>query len=62
MSSINEYLSARDEYIARVKAELLGPGSEISIPDAEHELITNSPDVRYSIGILYPYSRQVRRA
>lgn len=46
MSSINEYLSARDEYIARVKAELLGPGSEISIPDAEHELITNSPDVR----------------
>lgn len=47
MSSISEFLSARDEYITRVKEELLGPGSEISIPDAEHELITNSPDVRY---------------
>lgn len=59
MSSINEYLSARDEYIARVKAELLGPGSEISIPDAEHELITNSPDVRYSIGILFPKNNKL---
>lgn len=47
MSSIREFLSARDEYITRVKEELLGPGSEISIPDSEHELITNSPDVRY---------------
>ena len=46
MSSIREFLSARDEYITRVKEELLGPGSEISIPDSEHELITNSPDVR----------------
>ena len=54
MSSIREFLSARDEYITRVKEELLGPGSEISIPDSEHELITNSPDVRYSIGILFP--------
>lgn len=59
MSSINEFLSARDEYIARVKAELLGPGSEISIPDAEHELITNSPDVRYSIGILFPKNNKL---
>ena len=59
MNSINEFLSARDEYIARVKEELLGPGSEISIPDAEHELITNSPDVRYSIGILFPKSNKL---
>ena len=59
MSSINEFLSARDEYIARVKEELLGPGSEISIPDAEHELITNSPDVRYSIGILFPKNNKL---
>lgn len=36
MSSIREFLSARDEYITRVKEELLGPGSEISIPDSEH--------------------------
>lgn len=61
MSSISEFLSARDEYITRVKEELLGPGSEISIPDAEHELITNSPDVRYSIGILFPKKQQIKR-
>ena len=59
MRSISEFLAARDEYIARVKAELLGPGSEISIPDAEHELITNSPDVRYSIGILFPKNNKL---
>lgn len=59
MSSIKEFLLARDEYIARVKEELLGPGSEISIPDAEHELITNSPDVRYSIGILFPKNNKL---
>lgn len=59
MNSISEYLSARNEYIARIKAELLGPGSEISIPDAEHELITNSPDVRYSIGILFPKNNKL---
>lgn len=59
MHSVNEFLSARDEYIARVKEELLGPGSEISIPDAEHELITNSPDVRYSIGILFPKNNKL---
>jgi len=59
MHSINEFLSARDEYIARVKEELLGPGSELSIPDAEYELITNSPDVRYSIGILFPKNNKL---
>ena len=59
MSSINEFLMARDEYIAHIKEELLGPGSEISIPNAEHELITNSPDVRYSIGILFPKNNKL---
>ena len=59
MHSINEFLSARDGYIARGKEELLGPGSELSIPDAEHELITNSPDVRYSIGILFPKNNKL---
>lgn len=53
MSNVNEYLSARDKYIALIKKELLGPGSEVSIPDEEHELITDSPDIRYSIGILF---------
>lgn len=50
----NEYIAARKEYIERVKKELLGPGSEVSIPDEEHELISSSPSVRYSIGILFP--------
>ena len=50
----NEYIEARKEYVERVKKELLGPGSEVSIPDEEHELISSSPSVRYSIGILFP--------
>lgn len=44
----------RDKYINELKGELLGPGSEITFPDKEHEIITESPDNRYSIGILYP--------
>lgn len=50
----DEMLKARDTYIELVKKELLGPGSEISIPDEEHELITNSPEKNYSVGILFP--------
>lgn len=59
MSSISDFLLARDEYITHIKEELLGPGSEVSIPDAEHELITNSPDIRYSIGILFPKNNKL---
>lgn len=49
----------RDEYIHLVKAELLGPGSEFSMPDVEHEIITTSPDKRYSVGILFPQDNKV---
>lgn len=49
-----EYIETRRQYVELIQNELLGPGSEISIPDKQHELITNSPDVRYSIGILFP--------
>ncbi len=59
MADNKEYLASRDEYISLIKDELLGPGSEISIPDAEHELITNAPDVRYSIGILFPKNNKL---
>ena len=52
-------IEVRKEYIELVKKELLGPGSEISVPDEAHELITNSPDVRYSIGILFPRNNQI---
>jgi hypothetical protein len=45
---------ARDLLINEIKKELLGPGSEHSIPDAEHEIITDLPEVRYSVGILFP--------
>lgn len=50
----HSYLAARNEYIDRIRRELLGPGSEVSIPDAEHEIISTAPNVRYSIGVLFP--------
>ena len=53
----NAYLDARKEYVERIKKELLGPGSEVCIPDEEHELISSSPSVRYSIGILFPQNQ-----
>ena len=53
----NEYIAARKEYVERVKKELLGPGSEVSIPDEEHELISSSPSVRYSIGMMKRYRK-----
>lgn len=49
-----ELLKARKEYIDLIKAELIGPGSEFSHPDAEHELISVAPTSRYSVGILFP--------
>ena len=53
MIETEKLIKAREDYIELIKQELLGPGSEISIPDAEHELISDSPNTRYSIGILY---------
>ncbi len=47
-------LQARQELIDNIRRELLGPGSEYSIPDEEHEIITDLPEIRYSIGILFP--------
>lgn len=55
----NEMIRARDEFITLIKKELLGPGSEVSIPDEEHELITASPEKRYSIGILFPQGKRM---
>ena len=56
-----QLIDARDEYIDLIKSELLGPGSEFSVPDIEHELISSSPISRYSIGILYPQGNQVNQ-
>ena len=55
----SELISARKEYVERIKAELAGPGSEFPIPDAEHELISASPISRYSTGILFPQGDKI---
>lgn len=54
---IKDYIDARELFIQRVKKQLLGPGSEYDIPDREHELITENPAVRYSVGVLYPQEK-----
>lgn len=56
-----ELISARDEYINVIKSELLGPGSEFSLPDAEHELISATPTSRYSVGILFPQGNEANQ-
>ena len=53
-------ISAREEYIGIIRDELLGPGSEFSLPDKEHELISSTPTSRYSVGILFPQKIPVR--
>lgn len=56
-----QLVAAREEYIGIIKAELLGPGSEFSVPDADHELISSSPIGRYSVGILFPQGNLVNQ-
>lgn len=51
---MHEMIKTRENYISVIRRELLGPGSEISIPDEKHELISSSPDGRYSLGVLFP--------
>ena len=53
-------LCAREEYIQAIRADMLGPGSEFSLPDAEHELIASPPAARYSLGILFPQGNLLR--
>ena len=53
-------LCAREEYIQAIRADMLGPGSEFSLPDAEHELIASLPAARYSLGILFPQGNLLR--
>ena len=54
-------ISAREEYIGIIRDELLGPGSEFSLPDREHELISSTPTSRYSVGILFPQGNAVNQ-
>lgn len=60
MNGKMDYLNARKEYINIIKEEMLGPGSEFSYPDKEHEIITESPEIRYTTGILYPKCVQIK--
>ena len=47
-------LEGRRELIERMRMEMLGPGSELSCVDIEHEVISGEPGQRYCVGILYP--------
>ena len=38
--SLIHIFSAREEYIGIIRDELLGPGSEFSLPDREHEPVS----------------------
>lgn len=57
----NAMIAAREEYIDTIRSEILGPGSEFSVPDAEHEIISASPTSRYSVGILFPRGNLVNQ-
>ena len=56
-----QLIDARDEYIGIIRSELLGPGSELSVPDPEHELLSSSPLSRYSVGILFPQGNRIEQ-
>lgn len=47
-------LDGRNELIERMRMEMLGPGSELSCVDVDHEVISAEPSQRYCVGILYP--------
>lgn len=57
----HQLIGAGDEYIKTIRSEIMGPGSEFSVPDAEHELISTRPDSRYSVGILFPQGNQLNQ-
>lgn len=53
-----DLLKLRKDIMDNMRAQLMGPGSEVSYPDAEHELISESPAKRYSVGVLYPQNQK----
>lgn len=56
---IDKRLDGRKELIERMRMEMLGPGSELSCVDLEHEIISGDPSQRYCIGILYPQGNTI---
>lgn len=55
----DECLEQRNLFVDDIRKQILGPGSEITIDGIENELITDPPEVRYSVGILYPQDIKV---
>ena len=51
---LDKRLDGRNELIDRMRMEMLGPGSELSCVDVEHEILSADPSQRYCVGILYP--------
>lgn len=58
MIGIEEYVKVRREIVNRIKAEMLGPGSEDLGGDIRFEVISDSPRERYSLGILFPQNNK----
>lgn len=56
---MDSMLEARKKFIIEMKKELLGPGSEYPLPDEEHEIITDLPEIRYGVGVLYPQKNRM---
>lgn len=54
---INDCLEVRDFLMDAVRKELIGPGSETVGPELTEEIITESPQNRYTIGMLFPQSQ-----
>ncbi|MDY3915483.1 MAG: helicase-related protein [Selenomonadaceae bacterium] len=55
-------IEIRQEFVRRIKAQMLGPGAEGNVPDAEHEVLSASPFMRYTCGVLYPQNFGIREA
>ena len=52
-----EIAEARERLVRGMRKQLLGPGSEVGedpAVDEAHEIITSSPVMRYTCGVLYP--------
>lgn len=55
-----EFIKMREEILAAIKAEMVGPGSEGNyLVPQEQEIISENPMQRYSLGILYPQKLEI---
>ncbi len=55
------YPEAREKVVNRVRKELIGPGSDVFLTDAEYleEIIEGKPLTRYFSGILFPRKKSI---